>query len=120
MTVGVVNMEQGFAVPWLEFSVLILLRPEFWATQAARRLGSLWERRERRTCSEVRSGDWRDIRGVKMNLTSLTSHVDDTTAKPDGCAAAMACGDAIMMLVCDMLGTQWPPSSWTASLRSVW
>ncbi len=54
-----------------------------------------------------------------QHLTSLTSQVEDTTAKPEGWAAATAWGDAIMMLVGDMLCTQRPPSSWTASVRSV-
>ncbi len=36
-------------------------------------------------------------------LTSRTSQVEDTTAKPEGCAKATACGDAIMTLVGDMV-----------------
>jgi hypothetical protein len=48
----------------------------------------------------------------------MTSQVEETTAKPKGCAAEIASGDAIMMLVCDMLWTQRPPRYATAWERS--
>jgi hypothetical protein len=64
-----------------------------------------------------RQGRWWKCCG--QYLTSLTSHVDDTTGKPVGCTMETASGDAIMMQVDDILCVQLPPSSRTASTRTV-